>query len=530
MKKVILSIILILALLLSFAACDLGNDKDDDKKDDKDAAYDENTKDNIAALVNTINTGLDFETMLENVNTNVETEQIDYEAIIGQLKQTAAQMLMTLSAEGSDVNMYMGMKDSSICLTTATPDGATEAWAFLEDDYKVVTVTQGEYGYEAEVVADLSEYLGMMDVTTSVNDPQVEEILNLIKGIELPEITKKDISFKDGKYYISNDYLLDLFGAAFQTVYDYAMEMEGAFSTEYDYDYDYDYDVEEDYEEAPAMDPEDIENFASEIINGLNLKFYFHMENEAVTGFGVSAKPGKMNAVEIFGCNEVEFLIDINKADCEIKAYVANDDGVQLDCRISTKAEFDADGNFKKYTFEADLNVPYSDYKYLTYGEELMLSGMQRMYANITFDAENLVSGKGEWMKAQWSYETSDITASVWDEDEFEYVFSQELTDMHAKDVPEFNITLAYEADSFNAHADVTADGEKVVIDADYTTVKTDSGFEGSMAVVIDAAGEEVSFTASVVADAGSASDFPKIPVAVQSAREEAVAEYDYYY
>lgn len=531
MKKILLSIILIFALLLSFAACDLENDKDDDKDDEE--VGEEVAEDNIDAVVDSINKGVDFDALMNSVNITVEGEQIDVDAIVEQAKQTAAQMMMTLAVADSEAEFYVGKKDSAVCIMSETPDGATQAWSFLEDDLKVVTVNGDSYGgYYGEVVADLSEYLGMMDTTAPEIDPQTEEILNIIKGMKFPEITKKDISYKNGKYYVSNDYLLDVFGVVLEKIYDYSMQMEG----QYDYGYsEGDYDYDEDYEAEAGMTPDDIKSMAKEYVDGLKLKFYFYMENETVTGFGVSVKPTKAKAEELLGYENVELLVDVNKANFEIKALVSGADEVGMDCHVISKAEFDAEGKFKKYTFEADCSVPYNDYVYTEgdyyySGDEIMLSGMQRMYAGITVNADNLASGNGEWMNVQWTYETKNITASVWDDEEYEYSYSAEYTEEYAATLPAFDFTIAYEATSFKAYADVKADGENYILDAKCDIEHTGDVIEGNMTLTANAAGEEMTVNAKMVGDMSSAPDFPEIPAEVQSAREEAVAEYDYYY
>ena len=525
MKKILLSIILILALVLSLAACDLeGKEKDKDKDDEK-VVYDEATKENINAVVDSINQGLDLEALLNaGNNVNVNGEQIDFEALVAQVKQVAAQMVLSLTAMDSEVKLYYGVKDGSFCLITETPDGRTEAWSFLEDDMKIVTVTDmGENEYYGEVVGDLSEYLGMMDSSVSDGDLFNEEIMDIIENITFPEITKKDVSYKDGKYYVSDNYLVKIFEVAFdayiEAYLEYSFDVEGEY-----------YDDYNDYEEEYQQYLEEIKSMAKAYIKGVGLELYFYMENEIVTGFGIAAKPGRAKALELFGYENVEFLFDVNGANMEFKVIMGSEDDLLMDCYASSKVELDADGNFKSYTFETDCALPYSEYSYLTDGEEAMITGVQKISARFAFDAENLVSGTGEWMNLECSYEVSDVAVSIWDEDEYNYVFNEEYTDIRADLIPSFDFSIAYFGSSVKAHISAEGDGESAEIDAVIDSALNGNDLSSNATITVSAEGETVTVEAVLVGDMASAPDFPEIPEAVQSAREEAIEEYDYYY
>lgn len=523
MKKIILSIILILALVLSLAACDLGG-KEKDENDDDAAKYDDSINENINYLVNSINQGLDLEALLNAGNdVTVNDEQIDIEALVSQARGVAAQMILSLSAKDSEAKLYMGTVDGAYCAIFESPDDKEGSWMFLEDDMKIVTVNQDEYGCYGEVVGDLSEYFSMMDSSVTESNPYVEEIMTMLEGITFPEITKKDVSFKDGKYYVSDNYLVKIFEVAFdaylEAYLEYSFDMEGEY-----------YDDYNDYEEEYQQYFEEIKSMAKAYIKGVGLELYFYMENETVTGLGIAAKPGRAKALELFGYETVEFLFDVNGANMEIKAVMGSEDELLMDCYASSNVEFDVDGNFKSYTFVTDCALPYSDYSYLTDGEEAMISGVQKLHAGFTVDAENLVNGSGEWMNIECSYEVTDVSVSIWDEDEYNYVFNQEYTNVRAKLVPVINFSIAYAANTIKAHVDVKEDGETVVVDLTGDATFSGNILTGDMTLVINAVGQEVTVDVEMAGDLATAHDFPEIPEAVQTAREEAISEYDYYY
>ena len=92
------------------------------------------------------------------------------------------------------------------------------------------------------------------------------------------------------------------------------------------------------------------------------------------------------------------------------------------------------------------------------------------------------------------------------------------------------NFSIAYAANTIKAHVDVKENGETVVVDLTGDATFSGNILTGDMTLVINAVGQEVTVDVEMAGDLATAHDFPEIPEAVQTAREEAISEYDYYY
>ena len=528
MKKILLSLFLVLCLMLSvFAvACD-NNDKDDEKNNNnkKEQATD-NVEANIAKLVSTINKGINIDELMNEVNSNTEV-QAEVDKALNQLKTFAYQAsVVATNVDGENAEVYVGMKDGSIYANAA----GDVAYAFIEDDFKIVTVSQDYEGnWEGEVMDEYAEMIEMLKNPASLGEVTESEEFTMVKdfinGLELPKIEKSNIKYDNGKYVFDNAYLESVVYAALEAAWDFSVEQDPSLA-----------ETPEQFDEAKAM--------VEEYIGKVEYSLYCYMKNEQLTGIGASVKMSSDLAAEM-GMKTAEFAFDLST---EVVGFTANfveaDGTVVMKGNMKMNNTFDANGALKATTFNMEISAPYSDYMYeeiynedwdeYYHDEVCRVEGLATVKAAFMFDFSKIENG--EFMTLNGSFTRKAETASVWVENDYssEYQYSAEYTNKYCgqAEVLNFNANAtAKDGKTYTLDGVVegVVDGEegKLVIDLDATV--NDKAIDGTLKVALTSDAQTENVSVKVGATIESAPDFVEAPAAVQQARQAALNEYNAY-
>ena len=515
MKRILLALLLICSLLLSVAACAANpdaNPAEDDSTgsttnqtqgdgEETDLPTDDNPEENIAYIVEMVNAGVDLSSLVDEILDEVKKADLSatVHSIVEGIANAEYEASATITFNGETGNVYAGMKDRVLYAEMESGEEKEYAYIFIEDDYTLVSVTEEDSAgypyYNANVESSIAEGMTSLDsiieqVVATLDSDEADEIIELAKKllvITLPEMTEDDITYEDGRYYISNDYAAK---AIKQVIHDSVEKLAEEYPDEFDVD-----EIDEYVDQTIEM-----------VLENVDIELWLHAESKTITGFGVDVA----SKDEELG---TKAFLDINKTRVEVTVDV-NDGALSVVADI----KLDSEGMFESAAVTAELDLPFTDYIY-AYDQEQGRSieykaiGRQLVFAEATLvlPTENT---NGDVLNLEIQYKVADCTVYIGETEEIydpEYDYTYYETVFNTVDEER---TAAYSCGEANVTAKVTMNGfEKIVVDFDLST----TGFENS---------SDVNMAIDATVTFGSADNMPTLPQAVIDAKDQALASY----
>lgn len=387
MKKVIISLLLILSLIMTFASCDMLGKKDNPEK-------------NVDRLVSALNEGTNF----EEIKTNAEA--IDVNELLDQLKTAALEVNLSGTVEGETGNAYLGLKDKVLYISSAGEgEDSEESYVFIEDDWTLVSVSEwnGEYYGSVETgLKDIIESLGAIEdeetTTAPKDDEMASDAMSMIGGLldaimkaELPEASAEDVEYKDGKYYLDNDYIKSVLDKYIDVVFEELGEMG-----------------------MPQSELLDYKAAIKGYLDYITVEMYYYIDREEITGIGMSVTVDKTFASEKIGYSDIAVSFEICKNRVALDLLIANGDDVLAD--INAAIDFTINKNDKLETIKLDVNakVTTTDYEW---DEESFepVETVNTVNLEVKLDANlvDLEKGNGEFLTFTLNYSDGENVADV---------------------------------------------------------------------------------------------------------------------
>jgi len=525
MKKTLVAAMLILCMVFTLAACGgagTGTKVDVPEK-------------NIDYLVNTFNTDINVENMLSSMQTTAPAVtpelEIKVEELSNGLMDAQGEITVDASVNGESFDCVVSMKDGAGYANLAN---MFEGYVFFENDLTMTAVmNDGMGGYvgmsdgtvrdiyaqlnaAAEngvigleelitVIAELAlgeDYedilgdesvgiiggsemgsaagiLSMLTDGGSIEDflEENEEIVEMLNSLELPELTAEMVEYKDGKYYINNAYVTELINS----LLDFSMEMSGEY--------------------IPSTQLEATKAAVAEYVKAFNLTIYFYLEYEQFAGFGLIAEP-QQDILEMLGAEKLYLLVDINSKSFDLKLD-ADIAGSAYLIDIHGEGEVNEAGEMEKCALDMELSIPMATYVE-DYDGDVMCDN--HIVLNVVMDATKYEAG-GDVLTVSGSYAQKNFAGYTWNMDTFEYGKDPNFVDVYSKDAAKLDLGLKVSS---------AEGGNKVTVDFD---LDTENAWQLDMEEDLD--------IDVVVVISSTASNFPSIPAAVQSAKEDALARFN---
>ena len=469
MKKILLAV-LALCLVLCFAACDqIGIGPDDETKE---PAVDVPEK-NVDAIVSTLNDGIRVEDIINSEGNS------DAQASVEQFKAELAKLVFetTLSAKSEDqaIEGYIGFKNNTLFLSATD---SSDTYVFIEDDFKLVTVyPDSDGGYSGSVDDSLYSYFENLSSTVEGEDGEkIQQFLDAISGMKLPEISATDIEYRDGRYYLGEEYIDKTID-----------KVAGELMSEY----------KKVFPESLTDDMiAETKATLQEYVDKLGAELWLNAKYEKITGFGVKITADSELSDEI-GVEKLDVMIDVDGGKTEIDAAVTVD-GQSADIKATFEVITDSEGKPEKLSASVTGSIPDNEYFY-----DAKIFSTVDIKMDYRIDLTKL-SADGELLSFKLDCISKDIKAYVMNPTTFEYEYSEEKTEKYA--------------DKTNSAL------------IDITVVSAESGkkFSGTMdycvTEITDTANSDIDLEFVLTA---TADKMPAIPGAVQEAREDAIEEYN---
>lgn len=535
MKRILLALLLICSLLLSVAAC-AANPEDapaegestgstttqtPGKEEETDLPTNDNPEENIAYIVEMVNAGVDLSSLVDElvgfVKDNAEDLPDTFRTLADSIANAEYEASVNVDYNGQKASVYAGMKDRVLYAEMESGAEKEYAYVFIEDDYTLVSVNENySGGYEGSVESSLANGMASIDTTVEqavamLDSEEAKQIIDLAKEllkIELPKMTADDITYEDGRYYVSTDYAVD---AIKQVVRDAAEK------------------IAEEYPDE--IDPDEIDKMVDETIDQLletvEVELWLHMECKTFTGFGVKVTSTDEDM-------PAEAFVDINGTHIEAKLAMEGDPSNTGELSLVVDINVDDTGMFNSAVANFSMDIPYSNSRYDDEWDDesetwqefyKYITGRQTAQVGITL-ALPTEDTNGKVLDVKASYKVTDCVATVTnyktgEETEVEYADSS--YDISAVvNMEGFNkITVDFDLDASDPENNVNIDAA-----ADATIEISDS--EINVDFVLDASsnGEDINVTADATVSIGSADNMPTLPQAVINAKDAALANY----
>ncbi len=536
MKKILLALVLICSLLLSVVACaqtetETPNGEENNTTSNQtqtggdgnetDLPTNDDPEENIAYIVESVNQGIDLSGLVDELvgfaKDNAEDLPDTFRTLADSIANAEYEASVNVDYNGQKASVYAGMKDRVLYAEMESGAEKEYAYLFIEDDYTLVSVNE-DYsgGYEGSVESSLAEGMANIDATVEqavamLDSEEAKQIIDLAKElvkIELPKMTADDITYEDGRYYVSTDYAVD---AIKQVVRDAAEK------------------IAEEYPDE--IDPDEIDETVDETIDQLletvEVELWLHMECKTFTGFGakVTSTDEDMPA---------EAFVDINGTHIEAKLAMEGDPENAGELSLVVDINVDDTGMFNSAVANFSMDLPYSNYLYDDEWDEesetwqefyKYITGRQTAQVGVTL-ALPTEDTNGKVLDVKASYAVTDCVATVTNQqtgEETEVEYADSSYDISAVvNMEGFNkITVDFDLDASDPENDVNIDAA-----ADATIVISDS--EITVDFVLDASsnGEDINVTADATVSIGSADNMPEIPQAVIDAKDAALTNY----
>ena len=389
MKKILVSVLLILSMMLALASCDMLGKKDDPEK-------------NVEYLVSSLNEGTNFEDVQAN------TQTIDVNELLAKIKETSCEVELSGTVDGETGSAYFGLKDMVVYASSgAEGDDPEEYYVFIEDDWTLVAVSawDGEYYGSVETgLKDIVDSLGALEgeETTAADEDigmasgamgMIEGLLEAVMSVELPEATAEDIEYKDGKYYLKEDYIKSAIDKCIDVVFD---ELGG-----------------EDF----GMTASDILDYKAAIkgyLDYIKVEIYYYIECEEITGVGLAVALDETFAAEKLGYSEVAVSLEICVDKLALDLRIANENDVLAD--VGASIEYTTDKEDKLETLKVDVNAEISSPSY-EWDEEsydyVEIANKVTLSVDLDANFADMADGKGEFLTCSASYSDRENSANI---------------------------------------------------------------------------------------------------------------------
>ncbi len=351
MKKFVVSLLLVLSMMLTLASCGVFAKKDDPEK-------------NIDHLVASLNAGIS----LEDLSSNAQI--VDFDESLDDLKKTVFELDGTVNYNGKTENYYLAMKDMVVYFLNA--DGE-ENYTFFLDDLTLVNVIDidGEYyGYADTSFKEIMDYIKSSESGAEITIPEynetselAERISNTLASVDLPDATTADIEYKDGKYYLTDNYVKSVLNTYIDVVLD-------EFGTDLG---------------MTASNIIDAKAVIKGYLDYINVEIYYYIDREEITGVGVSLKIDETFAAEKIGYSDISVSVEVCHDKFALTARAANEDSVLVDISASYEFVTDKKDNLEALKFDVNAKI----------GETI-----EEVTLSIDLDADfvTMKKGNGEFM------------------------------------------------------------------------------------------------------------------------------------
>ncbi|MBQ4091056.1 MAG: hypothetical protein IJC64_01935 [Clostridia bacterium] len=431
---------------------------------------------NIDSIVSSVNEGIDVDEIVKG------EEDLEMQDAIEQIKAELAKLLLEIkfstTVDKDPATGYIGIKDRVIYSEVA----GSKSYTFIEDDFKLVTVTDDGFGsgLYGSVDDSIYYYIQSMSVGEEEND-KTQEFLDSIYDMRLPEISVEDMTYRDGKYYVSAEYID-------KALTELADELMGEYKNAF---------PDSVTDDMIAQTKEAL----SEYVDKLGLEFWFNAEYETITGLGFSFVADSEFSQEL-GCETLSAMINVNGGKTEIDIY-ATADGKTAALNVVCEVTVDAEGKPVQLNAKIDAQLPYSTYDYSEELGQIMLEGDSKLSVDCKVDLSKINAG-GDIVSVELSYNVDDFKAYTMDIETWEPTYNEDITAEYA----DHTVVLTTNATVTSVNA-----GEKITGCIEATTNMSVS--EGTSTISLE-------FEAVASAD-----NMPTISDEVYEARDAAIEEYN---
>ena len=296
MKKLLVLISLILCVSMLFVACA----KDDVENSQPD---EQNVEANIDKVITELNKAESLDDIFNTVKTTV-----DYEQLVAELKKVSAKGALDITAteNGEEVGAVTGsfaIKDNVLHAEANNGEETVGIDGFISDAYKLAFAAwyneDGELDVDEAMAFDIKAiYDEMME---QVNTGIEEQLPIDLSEIKLPEFTEENLTYEDGKYILDKQFLYDSIVATAEAFIDAAKE-EGLITEDMDID----------------TQVAEIKDQAQKVVNAIDLKIYFLVNNEVIEGMGVSVNVKSADLATALELEADEIGFDYVNASAEV--------------------------------------------------------------------------------------------------------------------------------------------------------------------------------------------------------------------
>lgn len=307
MKKLLVFISLILCITMLFVSC---ADKDIVDDEEEYAQPVDNVEDNVNMLVEELNKAETLQELIDNSQTTIDGKEL-----VAELNKLSASGKTTLTMytdgyKNGTVEGEFAIKKNNLYASATNVDGEQVGInAKINDAMNLAFAVWNKDGDDIEIAEseaiDLEEFFEACNVeignSLSINTNDIPVDLSEIK---LPEFTKDNIVYKDGKYFIDNNFLYDAIIVTVDAIIDSAKNNGEEFPEDFDELYE------------AFLDQ------ARDVVDIIDFELYYFIELKTIQGFGMSFD---------FDVEKVAEVLDVDKDEFDGAEYM------KLAIEVSTK-------------------------------------------------------------------------------------------------------------------------------------------------------------------------------------------------
>ena len=486
--KRLMSLALIVCMLFAFASCDfLFPEKNDPVK-------------NKEHIIEALNSGSAMNEIFAPQNAADSTvtpeDMLSPESLIEFIKGIAIEGTVNTNFDGEAHSGYFGIKDGVIY----AKEDKNEQYIFIEDDLKIVTVDKIYGDYCGSVNVELTQiFETLKDYLMSAPSNKEESDIggkdetenNILANIELPEITAEDVTYdeENDRYVLSEEYVNE----AIETVIDEVLR--------------------EALPDTSIVDRKAQKAAIMEYVKEMNVEFYFRAKFEKMLGFGASMAVSDDLKEEL---ELDEFAIGFYFGKDAINANLSVKNS-ETDLNLDAAVVMNDKGEPDKISFNMNVVSDYWEPNYLGTNNLHSVCGKETVTVSLNADL-NKIGKDGELLKFEYNQTIDDI--AVYAEDYYP-------GDLYAEEYLNREMTEKYS-------------DKKITSSATLTVTASNKGQDYLASLVLESNDElegETSNGSATLTVSTDVKSFPEIPDAVESARQEALDEYesndnyyDYYY
>lgn len=237
-----------------------------------------------------------------------EAEGQSIESVLNVLKEAEAEVKINTTIDGTEHDIYLGIHNRII----SAPNGE---YGVITNNNDFIDFSQSSSG---GLRISVSEYESS---DTSLDIP--EEVVEVIRSFEFPEMTEDDLIDRDGYYFVSDEYLREAVKYTFDLIIDVAQAAED------DEDLNIGDYTEEEYNEAV--------NTLYRLIRALGIGIGFSVDDQMISGMCLTLHTSTYDISEAVGETPDDERVTI---DMELKMALDTEAGavsdVDVDARITS--------------------------------------------------------------------------------------------------------------------------------------------------------------------------------------------------